>query len=262
MAEILPKGPDPGSGGGYREALPGRPWEARKPALRRLFDEISPGYDRLNRWLSFGLDRRWRAWAVAALGQTRGGRILDLASGTAEMARAFRGGEGAFILRADLSPGLLLHGRRKLAQARGARGARPSPDLACEMERLPLRDGSVDGIVQGFALRHCAGFDHLFAELFRVLAPGGRVSLLDMRYPREGPASGLYRFYFRRVLPRLAALLGGDRGAYELMVDSVRSLPPEGELTRSMENAGFVQVESRPGFLGAVRLLTGTRPRP
>jgi demethylmenaquinone methyltransferase/2-methoxy-6-polyprenyl-1,4-benzoquinol methylase len=128
------------------------------------------------------------------------------------------------------------------------------------MDRLPFRDASLAAAAQGFALRHCREFEGFFGELFRALAPGGRISLLDMRYPPRGIASGVYRFYFRRVLPRLASVLGGKRDAYQMMVDSVRSLPPEESLIRLLSDAGFVEVRSRNGFLGAVALLTARRP--
>jgi demethylmenaquinone methyltransferase/2-methoxy-6-polyprenyl-1,4-benzoquinol methylase len=239
--------------------LAGTPWERRRPALQRLFEGISPGYDRLNRVLSFGLDRGWRRWAAAALEVESGGIVLDLASGTGELAKALLERSGGLrVARADLSPSLLRIGAGKLGGA--VRGGGSSPAIACEMDRLPLREGAVDGIVQGFALRHCRSFATLFSELFRVLRPGGRISLLDMRYPRRGAGAKLYRLYFRAFLPRVAAALGGERAAYEMMVESVRSLPEEEELMETLRACGFSQVRSQAGFLGAVRLLTGRRP--
>lgn len=116
------------------------------------------------------------------------------------------------------------------------------------------------GIAQGFALRHCREFQDFFEELFRVLEPGGAVALLDMRYPVGGVFAKPYRWYFRAVLPRLAALLGGERGAYEMMVQSVRNLPSEEVLCERLRRAGFTEVVSRPGIFGAVRLLTARRP--
>lgn len=245
-----------------------RPWGQRKIALRSLFEEISSDYDRLNHVLSLGLDVRWRAWAGRLLeaGRLPGDRyVLDIASGTGDMAAVLRKKGARRVLRADLSPGLLRMGGRKLpGSVQGPSSAQgrssDSPGLACEMDRLPLRDRSVAGITQAFALRHCREYGGFFAEMFRVVSPGGRVALLDMRYPARGPGSGLYRFYFRAVLPRLAALMGGEREAYEMMVRSVRSLPEEEVLVSLLSQAGFTEVSSRPGFLGAIRILTGRRP--
>jgi demethylmenaquinone methyltransferase / 2-methoxy-6-polyprenyl-1,4-benzoquinol methylase len=241
-------------------ALAGSSWNDRGPALKSLFEDISAKYDRLNHLLSFGLDARWRKDAALSLNFQPGVDelyILDLASGTGDLAAVLRRRGYSKILRADLSAMLLRRGAQKM---RGRGEQTEWPALACEMDRLPLRDSSMAGIAQGFALRHCRDYAGFFRELRRVLAPGGRIALLDMRYPAHGFGAGLYRFYFRSVLPRLAALLGGERGAYEMMVESVRRLPPEDLLCGHLRDAGFVEVASRPGIFGAVRLLTARRP--
>jgi demethylmenaquinone methyltransferase/2-methoxy-6-polyprenyl-1,4-benzoquinol methylase len=127
------------------------------------------------------------------------------------------------------------------------------------MDHLPFADRSLGGIVQGFALRHCRDYSEFFAELHRVLRPGGQIAIMDMRYPR-GRGLAIYRFYFRVLLPRVAVLLGGDREAYRFLVESVRSMPDESVLIAAMGEAGFSDIESRPGFLGSVRLLLARRP--
>jgi demethylmenaquinone methyltransferase/2-methoxy-6-polyprenyl-1,4-benzoquinol methylase len=216
----------------------------------------------LNHLLSLGLDAGWRAWAARSLRLDPGAEgpfVLDLASGTGDLALALRNAGMGRILRLDLSPSLLEAGRRKLRDSSRAGGG-GSPGLAAEMDHLPLREASVSAVAQGFALRHCRDYVGFFSEIRRVLKPGGEIALLDMRYPESGPGSRLYRFYFRAVLPRLASLLGGDRRAYEMMVDSVRALPREETLCELLTEVGFEEVASRAGVFGAVRLLTARKP--
>lgn len=242
-----------GKGSGrHADGLTGRPWERRAPALRRMFEEISGDYDRLNSRLSFGLDRRWRAGVARALEPLPPGPVLDLASGTGALVPPLTRRLRRSVVRLDLSA-LLLH------QA-GETLAPGSPATVGEMDRLPFRDGSFAAVAQGFALRHSRGYDALFAELHRVIKPGGRVALLDMRLPLGGGVEAVYRLYFRRVLPRLASLLGGDRAAYEMMVASVAALPAEGVLLAALRGAGFVDAESRAGIFGSVRTLLARRP--
>ncbi len=256
-------------------ALPGQPWAGRKEALLDLFENIEPRYDRLNRILSLGIDQYWRRWAVRSIETSATGPWLDLASGTGDLAekaarrlrqessdrqspnrqspdRQSSGPQSPDrrLVRSDLSGYLLAVGREKLKK----RGLL-SPGAAAEMDRLPLSSNTFSAVLQGFALRHCEDYGGFFRELHRVLQSGGQLAILDMRYPREGLGAGLYRFYFGKVLPRLAGWLGADRSAYEFMVDSVVALPQEEVLLQSLRDAGFSEVESRRGLFGAVHLL-------
>lgn len=257
---------DAGQGDRYRDAMPGVPWGRRRRALLRLFESIEPRYDRLNRWLSLGLDQVWRRRTASAVEDPSPGPWLDLASGTGDLAvflrRRLDGGglrrERGWLLRTDLSPALLRVGATKLRAPRRGAGV-AAPAVACEMDRLPFRAGSFAVIAQGFALRHCRDLPGFFRELHRVVRPGGQILLLDMRYPARGPGTLLYRWYFRGILPRLAGWLGADRDAYRFMVDSVRALPAEEALLGGLRAAGFDAVTSGRGLLGAVHLLRARR---
>ena len=253
--------------------MPGQPWRERRRALRSLFESIEPRYDRLNRYLSLGIDQGWRRWAVRSVETDASGPWLDVASGTGDLAAIAEDrlrGEGRILVRSDLSRFLLgvgtgkLHDRavRRPGDDRGVECGPAHAGAAGEMDRLPFASGAFAAVIQGFALRHCEDYLGFFRELHRVLEPGGQVAILDMRYPKNGLGSGFYRFYFGRVLPRVAGWFGADRGAYQFMVDSVVSLPAEHALVAALQAAGFERAESRRGFLGAVHLLVGWKASP
>lgn len=285
---------------GARQALPGSPWEQRRRELHKIFARIEPHYDRLNRILSLGLDRGWREWTAHSIEVEGPWLDLASGTGDLAahlFRRAHLARSKPILIRSDLVPALLPVGFRKLGDAPDDHLARPagdrgddrpggagdpdcpgstgdpagqpasrrsaraddSPGLGCEMDLLPFANDSLGAIVQGFALRHCRDYAGFFAELHRVLRPGGQIAILDMRYPK-GPGTGVYRAYFRFVLPRIAMLLGGDRDAYRFLVKSVRSMPEEEVFLAALRDAGFERVESRPGFLGSVRLLLARKP--
>jgi demethylmenaquinone methyltransferase / 2-methoxy-6-polyprenyl-1,4-benzoquinol methylase len=218
--------------------LPGASWPRRRQALRSLFETIAPTYDRLNHWMSFGIDQLWRARAAREALPAKGrATVLDLASGTGDQAVALqKWAREARVVRLDLSGLLLRRADGKLRRGRSA------PPLVAEMERLPLRPASVDAVTMAYALRHVDSLDRLMESCALILRPGGRVAFVDMSFPERGPWAAIYRTYFRQVLPRFAALLGGPRPAYELMVRSVESFPGWDRLEAAARAAGFREI--------------------
>jgi demethylmenaquinone methyltransferase/2-methoxy-6-polyprenyl-1,4-benzoquinol methylase len=235
--------------------LPSAPWRERREALRELFETIAPSYDRLNRVLSFGIDESWRKrTAQEAIAVDERGRVLDLASGTGDLAAALeRRAPDARVVRLDLSGPLLRRGEEKL------RAAARHPGVVAEMERPPLKGGSCTAITMGFALRHVESLDALLTACYRVLQPGGRLAFVDMALPERGPWASLYRFYFRRCLPRIAVLFGGDREAYAAMVRSVESFPGWDALERAAGAAGFARARRLPLTGGAACLFVADK---
>lgn len=228
--------------------LPGK--AEKRAEVHALFERIAPRYDALNRLLTFGLDQRWRRRALSAVGVSADDRLVDLACGTGDLAELARR-RGAHVIGVDLAKGMLVQ-----AQRRGVEASFVRADGAA----LPLRDGCADVVSCGFALRNFVSLGEIFRELARVLAPGGRVALLEVDRPVARPVRAAHALYFDRVVPALGALLS-DRSAYAYLPRSTAYLPPAAALLSDLEQAGFRNVERRSLLLGAVQLITGIRAR-
>lgn len=214
-------------------------------AVDTMFDRIAPRYDLMNRLLTFGMDVGWRRQTVAALGLPRGSRILDVACGTGDLCRELQGA-GYVPVGVDRSAGMLAAARTSAPLVRG------------DGLRLAFPDGSVDGIVCGFALRNFESLAPFFAECARGLRPGGRVALLEVAEPANPVLRAGHSVYFGRVVPLVGGLLS-DGAAYRYLPKSVAYLPPPDDLVAMLEGAGFADARRRLLSAGIAQLLTGTR---
>ena len=210
-----------------------------------MFDTTAPKYDRLNRIISFRLDVRWRKRAVRDLALAEGSLVLDLASGTGDLCVDLARG-GIRPISVDLSFGMLA------ADRSGA------PRIQADILRLPVPDGSVDGVTCGFALRNLLDLPTFFVELARVVRPGGRVALLDVSVPTNALVRWANGIYFGRVVPRIGALLS-DGAAYRYLPRSVAYLPSSSDMVGSLATAGFVDVTHTQLSGGLTQLLAATR---
>ena len=226
-----------------RDTLP--EGDEKRDTVRDMFDAIAPRYDLVNRIMTFRLDVRWRRRAVRSLGLPPGQLVLDLAGGTGDLcvdlARA-----GLRPVSVDLSLGMLR------ADRSGA------PRVQADILRLPVPAGSVDGVTCGFALRNLVDLDAFFAELARVLRPGGRIALLDVGIPHNRLVRFGNGIYFGKVVPRIGALLS-DAAAYRYLPRSVAYLPPPDEMVAMLRRAGFADADHTDLSGGITQLLTGTR---
>jgi demethylmenaquinone methyltransferase/2-methoxy-6-polyprenyl-1,4-benzoquinol methylase len=229
--------------GDDRTALPEGEEKAR--VVRRLFDTISPRYDLVNRVMTFGLDVGWRRRTVRELALPPGSLVADLACGTGDLCREVDAA-GLRAVGFDFSHGMLLAARTD------------APLAEADILRLPLRDAGVDGVTCGFALRNVVSLDDLFAELARVVRPGGRIALLETSEPEGGLLRLGHRIYFRRVVPLIGGLLS-DRRAYSYLPRSTAYLPPPGRLLGMLRSAGFADARRAALAGGVAQLLVGTR---
>jgi demethylmenaquinone methyltransferase/2-methoxy-6-polyprenyl-1,4-benzoquinol methylase len=222
------------------------PTGAAKTALvRSMFDAIAPRYDLVNRIMTFGLDIRWRKLSVRALGLPADSRILDLACGTGDFLSMLQAA-GLRPLGMDLSWGMLAANRTGL------------PLAQTDAADLPVLPGSVDGVTCGYALRNFTELGEVFAELGRVVRPGGRLSLLEVAEPDHGLLRTGHRIWFRRAVPIIGGLFS-DGAAYRYLPKSTAYLPPTAELRAMLQDAGFSSVNHRPLSGGLSQLITATR---
>jgi demethylmenaquinone methyltransferase / 2-methoxy-6-polyprenyl-1,4-benzoquinol methylase len=214
-------------------------------AVRSMFDAIAPRYDLVNRLMTFGLDVRWRRIAVQALRLPPGSSVLDLACGTGDLCRELEG-QGLSPTGLDLSLGML-----------GAARTR-APLVQADALALPVGDAGADGVTCGFALRNLVELDGFFAELARVVRPGGRIALLEVAEPRLRILRMGHGFYFGRVVPLIGGLLS-DASAYRYLPRSVAYLPAPVEMVSMLRRHDFWDVERRLLTGGIAQVLTATR---
>lgn len=213
--------------------------------VRSMFDAIAPRYDLVNRVMTFRLDVRWRRRAIRDLRLPPGSVVLDLASGTGDLSIDLRRA-GLIPVSMDLSFGMLANDRS---------GA---PRAQADILRLPVPDGSVDGIVCGFALRNLVDLSAFFAECARVIRPGGRVALLDVGVPHNPLIRFGNNIYFGKIVPRIGALLS-DGPAYRYLPRSVAYLPERSVLSAMLRDAGFADATHVQLSGGLTQLMVGTR---
>jgi demethylmenaquinone methyltransferase/2-methoxy-6-polyprenyl-1,4-benzoquinol methylase len=223
--------------------------DAHDREIATMFDRIAARYDFLNRVLSFGTDSGWRRRAIAQADIRPGMAVLDIGAGTGDLSFA-AAALGAQVVAIDVSPGMLAVLARRTSDAQRER-IRP---LIGSAESLPLPDGSVDRIVTGFTVRNVGDLGRAFAEFRRVLRPGGRAVMLELSHPPSAAFARLYSFYFDRVAPAVAALLGGDREAYRYLPRSLRPFPEPERLAAMLRDAGFTNVTYERLTLGVASI--------
>ena len=219
--------------------------EEKARAVQAMFDTIAPRYDLVNRIMTFRMDVGWRRRAVRSLDLGPAATVADLACGTGDLCRALTAA-GYRPVGLDFSLGMLRHARTA------------APLAAADALHLPLGDDAVDGVVSGFALRNFVSLDAVFAELGRVVRPGGRIALLDVDAPANPVLRIGHSVYFGRVVPRVGALLS-DAAAYRYLPKSVAYLPPTASMLASLAASGFGAIQRRQLSGGIAQLITATR---
>ncbi len=235
------------------------PVDKRDQRIQRMFGEIAPRYDRMNHLLSLNIDRYWR-WRTVRIVRPRGGLpILDVCTGTGDLALAFsrRVRGRAPVIGTDFCPEMLAIGERKRQRA-GIGGELTF--LQADTQQLPFSGNRFQIVSAAFGLRNVAETQAALGEMVRVCVPGGRVAILEFSVPRRQPMRGLYGAYFRFVLPRIGQLLASNsHDAYRYLPDSVGEFAAGEALVHHLQNAGLNQVDVYSLTLGIATLYVGTK---
>lgn len=229
--------------------------------IRTMFGEIAPRYDFLNHLLSCNVDHYWR-WRTTRLVPPRDGApILDLCTGTGDLALAYhRAANGHVpIVGADFCHEMLRLAEVKIRQRRLEHRIR---FLEADAQHLPFPDDHFQIACVAFGLRNVTDTDRGLAEMVRVTQPGGRVAILEFSRPRWWPFRALYGFYFRRILPKIGQIISGSRqSAYDYLPESVLEFPDGEAMADKLRSHGLAEVRWHPLTLGIATLYVGTKPR-
>ena len=246
-----------------RTIVPQPPKEERKSGkkeqMRKLFDSIAPSYDRLNHLFSLHIDRLWRRRAVRMVSAHAPRRILDLATGTGDLAIGLaRRLPEATIVGVDLSEQMLEIGRRKVERASLAKQVTL---VVGDAEQLTFGEGELDVVTVGFGVRNFACLDHVLTEMFRVLRPGGVLVILELTTPPNRLIRWFYEFYSFRFMPLVGGWISHQKAAYRYLPASVRAFDTPEQLLERMRKAGFESVEVRSQTGGIAHLFSAIKPQ-
>lgn len=230
--------------------------EGKKQQVRSMFNNIAHRYDFLNHFLSAGIDYRWRKKAIKIIGQKHPKAILDVATGTGDLAIAALKIIPDNIIGVDIAEDMLAVGRTKLIEKD------PNHIITLEKgdsENLRFEDASFDAVMVAFGVRNYENLEKGLSEMYRVLNIEGQVMILEFSKPKSFPVKQLYSFYFKYILPSLGRIISGDQAAYTYLPESVSAFPDGKNFLKILQKVGFNQVAHKPLTFGIASIYTGIK---
>ncbi len=227
--------------------------EARSRAVQDIFTRIAPRYDLMNRVMTLGMDRAWRRFVVRMAALPAGGRLLDIATGTGDIAfEALAQTPDAFVVGADFVPEIMAVGKR-----------RPQGGQVCWLTadalNLPFPDAYFDAVTHGFLVRNVIDIPRAFAEQYRVLRSGGRMVCLDTTPPPRNALRPFLTFYLTRIVPLVGMVITGHRDAYTYLPNSTLGFKTPDELAGLMRESGFIDVGYKQFMMNTIAVHWGTK---
>jgi ubiquinone/menaquinone biosynthesis methyltransferases len=242
---------------GAEEIRPYRSEEQKTVQVRRMFDSIAFAYDKLNRLLSLGFDKGWRKKGIAYLKPFAPQSILDIATGTGDLAIAMRRRlEVKMVTGADISEGMMAIGRKKALEAGYA------DSISFEQQdclALAYADNTFDAATAAFGVRNFENIELGISEMYRVLKPGGHIMILELSSPERFPMKQLFSIYSKIVIPNMGKFISKEKAAYDYLPSSIKVVPQGRIMTGILDQAGFKETQYRTFTFGVCTMYTGTK---
>lgn len=228
----------------------------KKEQVTKMFDTISSNYDGLNRVISFGIDIKWRKRVVAILKKKQPQSILDIATGTGDLAINLVETGAKKIVGLDISAGMLEVGKKKINEKKLTNTIEM---VVGDSEDLPFKENSFDAVTVAFGVRNFDNLEKGLAEIYRVLQPGGTFVVLETSVPTKTPFKQGYHFYTKNILPKIGRLFSKDDSAYAYLSESAAVFPHGQEFNNILRKIGFIGVANKPQTFGVASIYIATK---
>ena len=229
---------------------------SKKEQVTKMFDTISKEYDGLNRVISFGIDVKWRKKVVKLVGETQPKSVLDIATGTGDLAINLTKTNADKIVGLDISEGMLEVGRSKIAK----RNLSKTIEMVLgDSEKLPFEDNSFDAITVAFGIRNFENLEKGLSEILRVLKPSGIFVILETSVPTKFPFKQGYNIYTKGIMPLIGKIFSRDKVAYSYLSESASVFPYGEALNNILRKIGFIKVEDKPQTMGVATIYVASK---
>jgi len=230
--------------------------KGKKEQVAQMFDTISGNYDGLNRVISFGIDVKWRKKVIKLIQETNPKKVMDVATGTGDLAISLAQTSAEKIIGLDISPGMLAVGREKVT----TRQLSQKVDMVLgDSENLAFEDGFFDAVTVAFGVRNFENLERGLSEIYRVLKPGGRFVVLETSIPNKTPYKQGYRFYTKYLLPLIGRVFSKDKVAYAYLCESASVFPYGEAFNNILNKIGFIEVQAMPQTFGVATIYVASK---